>query len=130
MHQVLANIRNIRIAKGYSQEYVAERIEISQSSYTRFESGRSKTLYEIIEKVADFFTMSVTEVITYHKSPGYRGGSDSESLAEDSATYRRLSDDYFIINRKVQLLESNYNALSLQVTELQKVVQRKSRRKK
>jgi DNA-binding XRE family transcriptional regulator len=46
-------IRQLRIEKNYSQEYVAAKLNISQSYYGRIENGKAnldlKTLYEILE---------------------------------------------------------------------------------
>ena len=35
-------IRKIRITKGYSQQYVADSINVSQSTFNRIENGRSE----------------------------------------------------------------------------------------
>jgi len=35
-------IRKIRSLKGYSQEYVADRLKISQSAYSAIETNRTK----------------------------------------------------------------------------------------
>ncbi|MNE52924.1 Helix-turn-helix domain protein [compost metagenome] len=42
----LEKIRIARIVKGYSQDYMAQQLEISQSQYSRLESGFS-TISEI-----------------------------------------------------------------------------------
>lgn len=51
----LEKIRIARILKGYSQDYMAQQLEITQSQYSRLESGLNKisekhlnTIYSIL----------------------------------------------------------------------------------
>ena len=52
MHQVLKNIRILRKIKGYSQDYIAKKMGITQSSYARFENQGVKIDFNIIKKAA------------------------------------------------------------------------------
>lgn len=65
MDKVLLNIRTIRELKGYSQDYLADKLNLTQSAYARFESGKIKTDLKIVRNVADFFEMSLVDLITY-----------------------------------------------------------------
>jgi|SRR5690554_926119 len=59
---ILRSIKIIRESNGYSQEKMAELMEISQSAYARFESGRSKTDLEILEVFANQFGKTIAEL--------------------------------------------------------------------
>ncbi|MGC4129431.1 MAG: helix-turn-helix transcriptional regulator [Bergeyella sp.] len=49
----LDKIRSVRIQKGFSQEYVADVLEISQAKYSRLESGKIEiTLREFCELIS------------------------------------------------------------------------------
>jgi transcriptional regulator with XRE-family HTH domain len=65
MKNVIKNIRIIRELKGYSQEYMAELMEITQSAYARFERGATKTDLKTVSLIAQVFEMSLIDVITY-----------------------------------------------------------------
>lgn len=67
MNKVLENIRKIRESMGYTQEVLAEKLHVTQASYARFERGATKTDLGMVQSVADFFSMSLIDVITYPK---------------------------------------------------------------
>ncbi len=68
MHQVLKNIRILRKIKGYSQDYIAKKMNITQSSYARFENQGVKIDFNIIEKVSEVLEMDICYVINYHNA--------------------------------------------------------------
>ena len=65
MKNITENIRNLRESKGYSQEYMAELMGITQSSYARFERGATKTDLKIASLVAQALEMNLIDIITY-----------------------------------------------------------------
>ena len=65
MKNILENIRIIRESKGYSQDYMAELMMTTQSSYARFERGATKTDLKTVFLVAKVLNMSIIDVITY-----------------------------------------------------------------
>ena len=62
---ILENIRTIRELKGYSQDYMAELVGITQSSYARFERGATKTDLKLVSVIAQVFEMNFIDVVTY-----------------------------------------------------------------
>ncbi|WP_107037878.1 helix-turn-helix domain-containing protein [Brumimicrobium mesophilum] len=64
-NQVLETVKNIRESKNYSQEMMADLMEISQSAYARFESGRSKTDLETLELFAKNVGKTLLEIFYY-----------------------------------------------------------------
>lgn len=61
--KVIGNIRAIRETKNYSEEYMAEKMGIGQSTYNRKENGEGDfTLTELI-KLADVLEVSVSKII-------------------------------------------------------------------
>lgn len=66
MHQVLKNIRILRKIKGYSQDYIAKKMGITQSSYARFENQGVKIDFNIIEQVASVLETDICSIINYH----------------------------------------------------------------
>jgi transcriptional regulator with XRE-family HTH domain len=65
MKNILDNIRIIRESKGYSQEYIAELVGITQSAYARFERGATKTDLKTVSLIAQVFEMNLIDVITF-----------------------------------------------------------------
>jgi len=65
MKNILENIRILRESKGYSQDYMAELIGITQSVYARFERGATKTDLKTVCAIAKALKMTLIDVITY-----------------------------------------------------------------
>ena len=65
---ILNKIRSIRKSLGYSQEYLAFKLQINQSAYQKLENGKRKI------KLIQF--LSITEVLEiYHSEDKYFGKS-------------------------------------------------------
>ena len=52
MKTILMNIILERTKKGYSQEYMAEKLGIVQKTYCKIEKGRTKLSVERLEEIA------------------------------------------------------------------------------
>ncbi|MCL2246908.1 MAG: helix-turn-helix domain-containing protein [Lentimicrobiaceae bacterium] len=65
MKKVLENIRILRESKGYSQEFMAELLKMTQSAYARFERGATKTDLKTVSLVAKVLEMHLIDIITY-----------------------------------------------------------------
>jgi hypothetical protein len=65
MNKIYANIKAIRLAKGLKQEDVAEKLGLAPSNYGRVERGLTEISVERLEKIAEIFEMSVSNVLNY-----------------------------------------------------------------
>jgi len=65
MKNVLENIKTIRELRGYTQDYLAELMGITQSAYARFERGATKTDLKTISLFAEALEMNIIDIITY-----------------------------------------------------------------
>ncbi len=54
----MENLRKIRKSKGIKQLEVANFLNITEASYSRYESGKVKITPETLGKLADFFNVS------------------------------------------------------------------------
>ena len=52
-------IRNLRIDKGYTQEQVAQYLNVRQNTYSQYEVGRLNYPVEALIKLADLYGVSV-----------------------------------------------------------------------
>lgn len=67
MDNLLDNIKTIRQEKGYGQEYMAERLGMSQAGYALWEKGARELTYNNLLKIAQILEYSVIDIITYPK---------------------------------------------------------------
>ncbi len=66
-------LSEIRKEKGYSQEEVAKKINISQSNYSKYELGKIEPNIELLTKLSDFFHVSIDYLLDhqiYNKPAG------------------------------------------------------------
>lgn len=59
------NIKKIREQKGFMQKEVAVVADMQASNYSKIESGQRDISVEALDKIAQFFEMTVDEVIHY-----------------------------------------------------------------
>lgn len=64
MNNVLSkNIRKHREIKGYSQEYMAQELDITQSSYAKLENDSTKITVERLFNISKLLEMEITELL-------------------------------------------------------------------
>lgn len=63
MGEVAANLQQIRTKAGVSQQAAADCLGISRQAYSHYEVGRRKPDYETLLKLANFFGVSVLEIL-------------------------------------------------------------------
>lgn len=59
----MLRIKEIRKSKGYNQKAVAEAIGVTQSQYSRYESGATNIPGDMLPKIADLFGVSVDALL-------------------------------------------------------------------
>jgi transcriptional regulator with XRE-family HTH domain len=59
----IRNIKRQRKLKGYSQEYVASKLDISQNAYSKVELGVTKLTLEALLSIAEVLELQVAELI-------------------------------------------------------------------
>ena len=62
--KINSRIRQTRLQKGYSQEYMAYRLNISQQSYSRMESGRQDMKIMQLETIAEVLEIPLTDLLS------------------------------------------------------------------
>ena len=60
---VANNIRNTRINRNYTQDYLAAKLKISQNAYSKIELGRTKVTVEKLLVIADVLNINVCDLI-------------------------------------------------------------------
>jgi transcriptional regulator with XRE-family HTH domain len=59
------NIRKIREIKGYSQEYMANELEMSTKSYSRIECGETSLSVTRLKQIAEIFGVSIAAILEF-----------------------------------------------------------------
>ena len=56
------NLRNLRISKDLTQEQLSKNLGLSPSSIGNYEQGTRFPKYETLEKIADYFNISISDL--------------------------------------------------------------------
>ena len=54
-----ARLKELRLQHGFSQQEIAELLGVKRNTYSDWENGKCKPNYEKLEKIADFFGVSL-----------------------------------------------------------------------
>lgn len=63
--RILSNIKEIRLSKNLGQEWISEKIGITQAAYSNWEKGTRDLSYKNLLKIADALECSVMDIITH-----------------------------------------------------------------
>ena len=68
MKNIGQKIEKIRNFRGYSQDYVATRLAITQQHYSKMETGEAKITVQRLEEIAKVLAVSLIDILTYDES--------------------------------------------------------------
>lgn len=63
MNNIHLMIRKVRNEKGYSQEFMAMELGISQSSYAKIEQNKTPLSYDRLYRIADILDMDISQLM-------------------------------------------------------------------
>jgi transcriptional regulator with XRE-family HTH domain len=67
MNKVLENIRSMRLLKGWSQEMMAEKLEMSPNGYANIERGETDIQMSRLEQIAQILEVELSDLFTFDK---------------------------------------------------------------
>ena len=105
MKDVALKIRNIRELKNLTQEYMAERLEMSQAGYSKIENGQTNVSHSKLNEIANILGVKPEEIMTfdgqkYFNSPNnVKGNNNGITIQPFDEEIKKLYED------KISLLE-------------------------
>ena len=82
------NLQVIRKSNGYTQEKLAEKIEVSIRYISDIEQDRAKPSYEILIKICNLFKISLNQIFSE-----YLNVTDNKTLEYQLSGYDKLSKE-------------------------------------
>lgn len=79
-----ARIKRQRRALGYTQQYVYEKLDISQNHYSRIENGHIGMSFDILVQLAELLQISTDYILT--------GDASGSSCPDFVTNYMKLTD--------------------------------------
>ena len=122
MKEVLENLKRIRKQKGYSHEYIAQELDISQAAYSKLEKNETKLTVDRLFRLAEILETAITDLlgvntnIEYNQSildsPISHHGAQNLHKENKAQTHKiielyeaRLKDKDQLIERLEQMLK-------------------------
>ena len=121
MNNIGFNIKRIRDQKGYSQEFMASQLNISQASYARMESQEIKISIDRLQKIADILDLDISafwdstklSIQNQTNNEGAYGNGYVENLyIENKETLKKL----------IQTLENEKEHLKTEIEFLRSII--------
>lgn len=88
------NIRAIRESRGYTQEYMAEMLDICQSTYANLESGKTPLSINRLLRISDILETDFAELVDYHQSSWVSDRKQSQSPPPEPSLYQETKGVY------------------------------------
>jgi transcriptional regulator with XRE-family HTH domain len=73
-------LRKLRMANGYSQEYLAEVLKVSQKTYSNMENDKSSISIDTLKKIAKEYNIDLLELITDGKVVQNNSSNDTSTI--------------------------------------------------
>ncbi|GAL69183.1 helix-turn-helix domain-containing protein [Jejuia pallidilutea] len=109
-------IRKIRTLKGLSQDFVAEKLNISQVAYSDIENNKTKLSLERLEEISTIFKIPLNDIISFDEKNIFNNTFNNTSKGFFNT--RKVINDNFENERKAYL--DQIASLKDQITYLRK----------
>ncbi len=111
--EIGTKIKKVRELKNYTQEYMSQRLNVSQSTYSRFEKDDSDLTISQLKDISEIFGMKVEDLINFDEKFIFNnyGTAHDKSF---SVNYQSVSDKerelydktILLLEDKIKILES------------------------
>ena len=105
------NLRTIREKKNYSQQEVADFINIDRKTYINWESGKTDIKSSFIPKLAEFFKADIKEFFKEKTSSIVINQHNLDNTDYSINSVIILLNDKEILNNLVQVIKKKYNQI-------------------
>ena len=90
MESVGQTIKHIREEKGLTQQSIADLISMHRSNYSRVENGDRDLSIEAINKIANFFNMTIDQIVNFEGTVPKEVTIQDKSLVEQVKLIQEL----------------------------------------
>ena len=112
--EIGTKIKKIRELKNYTQEYMADKLNVSQSTYSRFEKDDSDITISQLERISEILEVKVEELINFNEKFVFN------NYASNQANQAHIINQYMGENEK-KLYEDKIKLLEEKILLLEKL---------
>jgi len=112
-----SKIKTIREMKNFTQDYVAERLEMSQSNYSRIERNEINIPIKTLQTIADIFDITLTELIEFDAKYFFNSvnnqtiNGDIKNQSNPELIQKAYEDHIESLNKEIEHLKGIINEL-------------------
>ena len=88
------NIRKVRELKGFSQDYMAEKLKISQASYARIENEHTQITVNRLFELAEILNTDILDFFDVNRFCSYGNGYIQNLVVENKEIIEKLINSY------------------------------------
>lgn len=126
MNNYIQNIKKIREDKGLSQEYMAMKLGISQSTYTKVERGEVNLYVDRLLKIIKIFDVGLAKIFDEDKQNMFTVNSyDSSSNTNLQIVENMYNDNKDVVNKLQNVFEEENKHLKEEIAFLRKMLDKK-----
>jgi len=123
MNDILENIKEIRKKLGYSHEYMAHMLDLSQVAYTKLESNQTKLTVERLYKIAEILEVEIGELLDIQPSNQF-----NQTNKDSSTGYLQQIENFHQENKEqnekiIALYEQRIEDKETVITELKNIIE-------
>jgi transcriptional regulator with XRE-family HTH domain len=120
MKKIIEKIKDIRLEKGYSHEYMAFELNLSQVAYSKLEKLETKLSVERLYKIADILEVKVGAILDIEPNNQF-----NQTTRDSSTGYlqQQQIENFYQDNKEVY--EKLINAKDEQIALLKSLLQKK-----
>lgn len=117
MNDISENIKNLRELRNFTQDYMAQKLDITQAGYSKIESGQTDISYSKIVEIAQVLEVSPQDLITFNKQKYFnsfnnvKGSNNGSVIINTNADEIKslYTDKIDLLNRMLLMKEEELN---------------------
>ena len=106
-------LRKLRESSGYTQQQVADSLNIDRSTYAYYESGKTKPDIDTIMKLSKIFNVHYTQLLGNETNTSYSGSGSNINFKKKTFSNSRVYD----LTKKEQQMIINFRMLSAEMQD-------------
>ena len=126
MENVLEKIKDIRKQKGFSHEYMAHKLDMSQPAYSKIEKNETVLSVDRLFKIAEILETPVNDILEINPNNIYHQTNNDNGTFIGHQEVEHLYQDNKEKSEKIELLyEERLKDKDIMITQLQKIIDNK-----
>jgi transcriptional regulator with XRE-family HTH domain len=121
--QLASKIKLLREVHNFTQDYVAEFIDVAQNTYSLMEKGETKLTVDRLEKLAKLYKMELVDLIRLNEQTYIHTITHSQGVCSQNVTINHLLAD-----EERELYKSTIERLERENEKLHKLIEKLTER--